>query len=57
MLCTQINRLIQMAMVDGEDNEGGRGKRMNQDRICWRAVFSVWSEIAVDARGEVLVSS
>ena len=30
----------------------------NQDRICWRAVFSVWSERAVEiAVGEVFLSS
>ena len=32
----------QTAMVDGVwswDGEGGREKRMNKDRICWRAVF------------------
>jgi len=44
----------QMAMVDvvwNWDWEVGREKSMNQDRICWRAVFS---EIA---RGEVLLGS
>jgi len=44
-------------MVDGIwswDGKGGRENRINQDRIYWRAMFSVWScgEIA---RGEVLV--
>ena len=41
----------QTTMVDGVwrwDGEGGRETRMNQDRICWRAVFSVWSERAVE---------
>src|SRR6218665_1868587 len=31
------------------DGEGGMGKRMNQDRICYRATFSVWRERAVDS--------
>jgi len=41
----------QTAMVDGvwnRDGEGGREKRMNQDRICLRAVISVWSERTVE---------
>jgi len=41
----------QTAMMDGVwslDGEGGREKRMNQDKICWRAVFSVWSERTVE---------
>ena len=40
-----------MAMVDGAwswDGEGGMGMTMNQDWICKRAVFSVWSERAVE---------
>ena len=38
-------------MVDGAwswDGKGGRKKWMNQYSICWRAVFSVWSERAVE---------
>ena len=27
---------------------GGMRKTMNQDKICWRAFFSVWSERAVE---------
>ena len=41
----------QTAMVDGVwswDGEGGREKRINQAKICWRAMFSFWSERAVE---------
>src|SRR6218665_2507993 len=30
--------------------EGGREKRLNQNRICRRAVFSVWSERVVQRK-------
>ena len=41
----------QTAMVDcawSWDGEEGMGKTMNQDRICLRGAFSVWSERAVE---------
>ena len=45
-----------MAMVDdvsSGDGRGGIGKRMNQDGIYYKAVFSVWSERAVERWQEV----
>ena len=33
------------------DGKGGREKRLNQNRICRRAVFGVWNERAVEEQG------